>query len=916
MKRIDRALVYRVRAARRFLPEPVQRALARRRHLAHVRINQGHLTDPAYLGNPPDHVITWISPDGLPTLPPEGLSLEPLDDRACASIRTWLTETVCDSDAMLDRRMDNHGDELGRVRAALRTRLRITQLTSGVPPHDRVARGGRILVDARALQSPAFGHRGIGRFASATLRGVRDAVSDSRIDLLIDPGLEPLPDELTGRCRLVRWIDAQDADEYAVLVQPSPMTATPDPLLHVLATAPISVALVYDFIPAHYPTVYLRYAPMAAEYAACLDALRMYTHVIAISHLAASETTHRVGTGTIRVAWPRAVHDQSRRASATPQSRREGPIVILTGDEPRKDTFGALAVAGAATADAPARDVVVVGMPGQATRVHHWSIAAMMRPGEARTCDRLSDEEMGTLLRQSSLALVTSFDEGLSLPVIEALAAGTPVVASDIPAHRELLGPGAFLAPPGDIPGLTAAVRSHRGSARTVEAQGRHLATHEHLVLEDLVADIVRSALEGTPAADTAPPNRAVPRTSEGSSEPTSDPRPRVAFMTPWVPQRTGVADFSTAVGRELAALCDLTVVTTSDARVEAAIATRPLDTVLEDPETFRSEFDAVILVMGNSHFHLPFEQALTHLHPIVVAHDTRIVEFYMALRSPGGAAAVMMRGQESGVLVPPLDEQIDDMRLLQNAGFWEIAHRARTLVLHSPSAATRIEHETGVVPALLPFANQRVPDSEHVTRNMRDAARARLGLDPAQVHIATFGYIDPRTKLTDVVLEACGWLHDWGQPIHLHIVGAGSSHQVDELRRRASEVGLAGFTVTGFAPEAQFRDYLLGIDCAVQLRVSPLLGVSGPLSDLAAFGTTAVASSGLCLDVDTPEFITPLPTEASPVMIAQAIEHALAHPIPDERREDMRISYLSGKTPAAYARALLELALNIGGSR
>jgi len=907
VKRIDRAILYRLRAARRFLPAPMQRALARRRHLSHVMVNQSHLTDAAYLGYPPEHVVTWISPEGLPDLPIAGLAAQPLDQPVCEDIREWMTATVCDSDEMLDRRMDNHGDELGRVRAALRTRLRLAHLSSRVDRGQDVSGGGRILVDARALQSPAFGNRGIGRFVSATLAGIRDAVDDSRVDILVDPGLEPLPIQVRGQCRQLRWIDSGEARNYSLLIQPSPMTASPDPLAHVLAEAPTSVALVYDFIPLHYPSIYLRYAPMAAEYAACLDALRMYTEVIAISHLAASETTERVGTAAVRVAWPRSIHEQALGVQSVAPVSREGPIVILTGDEPRKNTFGALAVAGAATADAPSREVVVIGMPGQGTRVHHWSIAAMMRPGEAKTCDRLSDEDMGALLRESSVALVTSFDEGLSLPVIEALAAGVPVVASDIPAHRELLGPGAFLAPPGAIPDLTAAVRSHRGSVSTLEAQRRRLATHDHLVLEDVVADLVRSALP----PDQAPREPTPPAPSSLAGR--RSPMPRVAFLTPWVPQRTGVADFSTAVGRELASLCDLTVVTSSGADVDPDIATLPVDAVIEDPEGFRSRFDATVLVMGNSHFHLPFEQALHHLRPLVVAHDTRMVEFYMALRSPGGAAEVMTRGQPTRSIVPPLDEQIDDMRLLQNAGFWEIAHRARRLVLHSPSAATRIEHETGIAPFVLPFANQRVPDTDHITQRMREDARRRLGLDPAHLHVATFGYIDPRTKLTDMVVESCGWLQDWGRKVHLHVVGAGSQPQVDELRERAAVLELSGFTVTGYAPEAQFQDYLLGVDCAVQLRVSPLLGVSGPLSDLAAFGTTSVASAGLCVDVDTPGYVTPVPTTVSPVTIAQAIEQALAQRVPEDRREAMRAEYLAGKTPAAYARALLALALDPG---
>lgn len=896
MKRVDRALIHQARRARRYLPAPIQRSLARRRHLKHVQINQRHLTDPAYLGDPPAYEVTWITPEGLPLLPACGFAEAPLSAEEVELVSRWLGETNLDSDGMLDRRMDNHGDELGRVRAALRTRVRI----AGLDPasNGSTAQGGRILFDARSLQSQAFGQRGIGRFALAALQGLRAAQPDSRIDLLVDPGLEELPAELAGSCRQIRWVDSNAADAYSYVLQPSPMTASPDPLLPALARAPKSTALVFDYIPLHYPTMYLRYAPLAAEYAACLDALRLYTDYLAISHLAAEETQERLGVdpSRVQVAWPTSVHEQAARAARmnTSAPTARGPIVILTGDEPRKNTFGALAAAGAATADAASREVVVIGMGGHATRVHHWSIAAMMRPGEARTAERLTDEEMHGLLSSASIALVASFDEGLSLPVIEALAAGIPVVASDIPSHRELIGSGSYLAPAGDLPALTAAVRSLRGSARVRDDQARELGKHVHRVLEDVIAEDVGEL----PAM--------LERSQEVQTKPHS--RPRIAFLTPWNPQRTGVADFSTAVGRELAGMCDLTIVTTSGAEVDPELQTMSVDAVLADPAAFRSQFDAVLLVVGNSHFHLAFIEALAHLNPIVIAHDTRMVEFYMALRSQAGAAAVMTRGQVSKTLAPPLDEQIDDMRLLQNAGFWEIAHFAQALILHSTSAAPRIAAETGLTPVVLPFANQRVPDSPHISDADRAAARTRLGFDESQVHIATFGYIDPRTKLTDMVVEAAGWLQDWGHRIHLHIVGAGTPEQVQELTERAQELHLSGFTITGFAEEEMFCDYLLAVDCAVQLRVSPLLGVSGPLSDQAAFGTRAVASLGLCIDVDTPEYITAIPNDTSPVIVAEAVERLLQQPLDSQAREHMRRAYLAGKTPKGYAEELMRV--------
>jgi glycosyltransferase involved in cell wall biosynthesis len=50
------------------------------------------------------------------------------------------------------------------------------------------------------------------------------------------------------------------------------------------------------------------------------------------------------------------------------------------------------------------------------------------------------DAELGALLQHAQALLMPSFAEGYGLPVAEALAAGVPVIASDLPAFREIAG--------------------------------------------------------------------------------------------------------------------------------------------------------------------------------------------------------------------------------------------------------------------------------------------------------------------------------------------------------------------------------------------------------------------------------------------------------------------------------------------
>jgi glycosyltransferase involved in cell wall biosynthesis len=73
----------------------------------------------------------------------------------------------------------------------------------------------------------------------------------------------------------------------------------------------------------------------------------------------------------------------------------------------------------------------------------------------------VSRSDLAGLYRSASLVLVTSDAEGFGLPVAEALASGTMVVASDIPVLREVGGDAAVYAPVADVQMWTAKVIDH-----------------------------------------------------------------------------------------------------------------------------------------------------------------------------------------------------------------------------------------------------------------------------------------------------------------------------------------------------------------------------------------------------------------------------------------------------------------------
>jgi alpha-1,3-rhamnosyl/mannosyltransferase len=72
----------------------------------------------------------------------------------------------------------------------------------------------------------------------------------------------------------------------------------------------------------------------------------------------------------------------------------------------------------------------------------------------------LSDDDLAAIYSGAHALVFPSDDEGFGLPPVEALACGTPVAASDVPALREVLDGRAILRSVDDLDGLVAAAEA------------------------------------------------------------------------------------------------------------------------------------------------------------------------------------------------------------------------------------------------------------------------------------------------------------------------------------------------------------------------------------------------------------------------------------------------------------------------
>lgn len=151
---------------------------------------------------------------------------------------------------------------------------------------------------------------------------------------------------------------------------------------------------------------------------------------------------------------PLGVDTRLFRPRAEP--RVSGRIVtVMSADSPLKGLPTLLrAVAKLVTE----RDVhlVVVGTPSTATLKQTAQLSIADR---VTFTSGLPDEEYAKLLASAEVAVVPSLYEGFSLPAVEHMASGTPLIASRAGALPEVAGAAALLVAPGDPEELAAALR-------------------------------------------------------------------------------------------------------------------------------------------------------------------------------------------------------------------------------------------------------------------------------------------------------------------------------------------------------------------------------------------------------------------------------------------------------------------------
>ena len=165
---------------------------------------------------------------------------------------------------------------------------------------------------------------------------------------------------------------------------------------------------------------------------------RRASRIVCVSHGTASILhRHFPETADRTVVIPHGFPTPPEETAPLPDTIPEPFILSLATREPRKNLAG---LVEAHAADPALPPLVIAGAPGWKTR---------LRPGpNLHLLGHVDERLKWTLYSRASLFVFPSFKEGFGLPVWEALAAGTPVVSTPVPAVSEFPLPHCLIVDP------------------------------------------------------------------------------------------------------------------------------------------------------------------------------------------------------------------------------------------------------------------------------------------------------------------------------------------------------------------------------------------------------------------------------------------------------------------------------------
>lgn len=645
------------------------------------------------------------------------------------------------------------------------------------------------------------------------------------------------------------------------------------------ASIPTAVTL-YDLIPFIHRSPYLDNPSVEAWYVEKLEYLRRANLWLAISESSRQEGLQYLNLPAdqvVNISTAADSHFQSIEFSAVAEQeirQQYGLLrsfVMYTGGIDHRKNIEGLIRAFAL-------------LPLEIRREHQLAIVCAARPEDKQllidlvrkhglNADDLvltgfvPEDHLIALYNFCKLFVFPSWHEGFGLPALEAMHCGAPVIGANTSSLPEVIGWEQALFDPRSDEAIAAKMEQALCDEAFRAELLRHGARQARMFSWDDTAKRAIAAFErlhvDAHKADAAP----LPTVR----------RPKLAYVSPLPPARSGIADYSAELLPELARHYDIDLVVSkaevNDAELDAVWPVRTAEWLVEHA----SEYDRVLYHFGNSAFHSHMFDLLAAVPGVAVLHDFFLSGVAAHMAAVGSKPGFFLEELYSAHGYPAVQEFFNagdvadvvwkypcNLSVLQDS-LGMIVHSENSRRLARQWYGTSNQEDWAVIPHMRQFA----------TRVDRSAARRELGIQDNAFVVCSFGMMGP-TKLNHRLLDA--WLNSsLCQDSNCHLVFVGENGGGDYGLALSEKVHLrkaqGRVRITGWADTEVFRRYLSAADVGVQLRTLSRGETSGTVLDCMNYGLATIVNANGSM-ADLPDAgVWKLPDEFSDQQLVEALE-------------------------------------------
>ncbi len=324
--------------------------------------------------------------------------------------------------------------------------------------------------------------------------------------------------------------------------------------------------------------------------------------------------------------------------------------------------------------------------------------------------------------------------------------------------------------------------------------------------------------------------------------------RPKLAYVSPLPPERSGISDYSAELLPELTRFYDIDVIIAqkeiSTSWIIKNCGVHTIDWFIQNAH----QYERVFYHFGNSPYHQHMFKLLARVPGVVVLHDFFLADaqFYREAHalSLHALTRALYHSHGYGAVAERFRTGKDEEVVRKYPANFEVLQQACGIIVHSEYSrclarewyGKNITADWKVIPLL------RTP-SAGIDRAQ---SREMLGLKSDDFVVCSFGLLGPN-KLNHRLLEA--WLQSrLARDAHCLLVFVGDDHGSAygaQLRKSiVNNKASNNISITGWADMAMFRHYLAAADIAVQLRTHSRGEASAAMMDTMNYGLPAIVNA------------------------------------------------------------------------